>query len=277
MLKGSRQTIKRHNRVFKLLSIMLLLTACAAGGNQAPVQERGASAASGRNYHIVARGETLYSIAWRYSIDYKTLARRNGIDRNYTIYPGQKLYLDRTAPSSASAPSASPKVQQPVQKPVQKPPQAVAVVKPAPVTRSKTPTPPPKPATQTAPPAGDVAWQWPARGQIISNFSSQTSLNKGVDISGRLGEPVLSAAAGTVVYAGSGIRGYGNLLIIKHSERFLSAYAHNHRLLVKEKESVKAGQKIAEMGSSGTDKTKLHFEIRRDGKPVDPLLYLPKR
>nr|WP_202410526.1 peptidoglycan DD-metalloendopeptidase family protein [Pseudomaricurvus sp. HS19] len=264
-----------HSGVFKILSMILLLSACAAGGNQAPVQERGAAMSSGRNYHIVARGETLYSIAWRYAVDYKSLARRNRIDRSYTIYPGQTLYLDRLTPLAA-APQPVPT--RPTAQPAQKP---VAVAKPVPAPRSKTPTvapkPAPKPAARPAVAAGDVAWQWPVNGPVISHFSSQKSLNKGVDLRGRLGEPVLSAAAGTVVYAGSGIRGYGNLLIIKHSERYLSAYAHSRRLLVKEKESVKAGQKIAEMGNSGTDQTKLHFEIRRDGKPVDPLLYLPKR
>ena len=111
----------------------------------------------------------------------------------------------------------------------------------------------------------------------MARFSSLKSLNKGIDIKGGLGEPVLAAAPGVAVYAGSGIRGYGNLLIIKHSERFLSAYAHNSRLLVKEDEVIKAGQKIAEIGNSGTDQSKLHFEIRRDGKPIDPLRYLPKR
>ena len=120
-------------------------------------------------------------------------------------------------------------------------------------------------------------WAWPANGVLISRFSSNGSLNKGIDIAGELGQPVLAASDGTVVYAGSGLRGYGELVIIKHSDTYVSAYGHNRRLLVQEGQKVKAGQKIAEMGSTGTDRVKLHFEVRRQGKPVDPLQYLPKR
>jgi len=122
----------------------------------------------------------------------------------------------------------------------------------------------------------NIKWNWPAQGDVIAKFSLVSPVNKGIDIAGRLGEPVLAAAAGTVVYAGSGLLGYGNLVIIKHNDRYLSAYAHSDRLLVKENQQVKARQPIAEIGSSGTDKVKVHFEIRRDGKPVDPMRYLPK-
>ena len=111
----------------------------------------------------------------------------------------------------------------------------------------------------------------------MSSFQGSNALNKGIDLGGKLGEPVLAAADGQVVYSGSGLRGYGKLLIVKHNETFLSAYAHNDRLLVKEGDFVKAGQRIADMGSSGTDRVKLHFEIRRDGTPVDPLKFLPRR
>src|SRR5690606_28082234 len=120
-------------------------------------------------------------------------------------------------------------------------------------------------------------WQWPAQGQIIARFQSNGSLNKGIDIAGQLGQPVKAAANGTVVYAGRGLLGYGDMIIIKHDETYLSAYAHNSRLLVKEGEQVRTGQTIAEMGNTGTDRVKLHFEIRRRGQPVDPLGYLPKR
>ncbi len=112
---------------------------------------------------------------------------------------------------------------------------------------------------------------------MIARFQSNGSLNKGIDIAGELGQPVVAAANGSVVYAGRGLLGYGDMIIIKHGDDFLSAYAHNSRLLVKEGEQVRVGQKIAEMGSSGTDRVKLHFEIRRRGQPVDPLGYLPKR
>jgi lipoprotein NlpD len=118
---------------------------------------------------------------------------------------------------------------------------------------------------------------WPTNGRIISGFSATDPLRKGIDLAGQLGEPVVAADSGSVVYAGSGLAGYGELVIIKHNEQFLSAYGHNSKLLIKEGDAVKAGQKIAEVGSSGTDSNKLHFEIRKDGKPVDPLSYLPKR
>jgi lipoprotein NlpD len=129
------------------------------------------------------------------------------------------------------------------------------------------------------PPAGPAptGWGWPSNGILIGKFSSNGSLNKGIDIAGDLGQPVLAASDGTVVYAGSGLRGYGELVIIKHSDTYVSAYGHNRRLLVREGQQVKVGQTIAEMGSTGTDRVKLHFEIRRQGKPVDPLQFLPRR
>ncbi|BFM11097.1 peptidoglycan DD-metalloendopeptidase family protein [Simiduia litorea] len=228
----------------------------------APVSDRTSpSPVNPPQYHLVQKGDTLYSIAWRYGVDYKELSVRNGISKGYVIYPGQKIYLDTR---NLNVTSKSPSVK-----------------KPSPAT-SQTSVAKTPPRTVTKPSAAQATyahftWQWPARGRIIRNYSPKSGLNKGIDIEGRLGEPVLSAAPGTVVYSGDGLRGYGKLLIIKHNETFLSAYAHNHQLLVKEGESVKGNQKIAEIGSSGTDTTKLHFEIRREGKPVDPLLYLPKR
>ncbi len=128
-----------------------------------------------------------------------------------------------------------------------------------------------------APGADEIAWSWPTTGaaNILAGFDEQK--NKGVDIGGRAGDPVLAAADGRVVYAGAGLRGYGNLIILKHNNTYLTAYAHNQSLLVKEDQTVRKGQKIAEMGSTDTDRVKLHFEIRRQGKPVDPLKYLPPR
>jgi lipoprotein NlpD len=139
-----------------------------------------------------------------------------------------------------------------------------------------TPPPPTPPAPEPEKSAGtdneDVDWMWPAKGKVLAPF---TEAGKGVDISGRKGAPVLAAAGGRVVYAGAGLRGYGKLVIIKHNNTWLSAYAHNENLLVKEQQDVKKGQKIAEMGSSDTDQVKLHFEVRRQGKPVDPARILP--
>ncbi|WP_235263480.1 peptidoglycan DD-metalloendopeptidase family protein [Nitrincola sp. A-D6] len=132
------------------------------------------------------------------------------------------------------------------------------------------------PSASAAPAAGQPAWRWPVDGQIIRRFSAIEGGSKGIDIAGKSGDPVVAAADGRVVYAGSGLLGYGNLVIINHNRQFLSAYAHNSRILVSENDMVKSGTKIAEMGQTGTDRVQLHFEIRRDGKPVDPLTYLPK-
>lgn len=251
-------------RVFKILSILLCLVSCAY--NNAPVRDVSGRSGNIPSYHTVSKGETLYAIAWRYGLNYQELARRNGINSSYTIYPGQKIYLSGTAPrGGASSPAAG-----------RRPAAAKPAVPPS-SPRSKsttTPTPVSRPAGH---PASQIPWQWPAPGRVIGSFNSQNGLHMGVDIDGRLGESVVAAADGVVVYAGSGIRGYGNLLIIKHNDVYLSAYAHNSKLLVGEKVTVRRGQKIAEIGSSGTDRSMLHFEIRREGKPVDPLQYLPRR
>nr|WP_242487484.1 peptidoglycan DD-metalloendopeptidase family protein [Pseudomonas sp. TH05] len=219
--------------------------------------------------YAVRRGDTLFSIAFRYGWDYKALAARNNIPEPYTIHPGQTIRFDgRTgsAPttvvtSSQSTASSSSKT----------------TVTRRPVGAS--PTIASKPAPAPLPPAGPAptGWGWPSNGILIGKFSSNGSLNKGIDIAGDLGQPVLAASDGTVVYAGSGLRGYGELVIIKHSDTYVSAYGHNRRLLVREGQQVKVGQTIAEMGSTGTDRVKLHFEIRRQGKPVDPLQFLPRR
>jgi lipoprotein NlpD len=131
------------------------------------------------------------------------------------------------------------------------------------------------PAATSAGADDDIAWIWPGKGPVIAEFDEIK--NKGVDLSGSAGDPVVAAADGKVVYAGAGLRGYGNLIILKHNNTYLTAYAHNQSLQVKEDQSVKKGQKIAEMGSSDADKVKLHFEVRRQGKPVDPLKYLPAK
>lgn len=258
------KTVKSLLWVFKILIILLCLVSCAS--NRAPVQDITVAGGSTLSHHIVSRGETLYSIAWRYGLDYKDLASRNGVDRNFTIFPGQKIYLAGTAPKvSAAVPSPARPQANPQPSSQPQPP------------RSKTTTSGPGVTKPVSTPASRVNWQWPAAGRVLAGFSSQKSLHMGVDIEGRLGESVVAAADGVVVYAGSGIRGYGNLLIVKHNDVFLSAYAHNSKLLVEEKTTVRRGQKIAEIGNSGTDRSKLHFEIRREGKPVDPLQYLPKR
>lgn len=220
--------------------------------------------------YVVRKGDTLFSIAFRYGWDYKALAARNNIPLPYTIHPGQTIRFDgRTgsAPTavvtkSGSSSSSSSKT--------------TVFTRPA---GTASPSVASKPAPAPLPPAGPAptGWGWPSNGVLIGKFSSNGSLNKGIDIAGDLGQPVLAASDGTVVYAGSGLRGYGELVIIKHSYTYVSAYGHNRRLLVREGQQVKVGQTIAEMGSTGTDRVKLHFEIRRQGKPVDPLQFLPRR
>jgi len=257
--------------LFNILFAFSLISACSGRKTLAPVSDRTAPSSTKVQYHVVAAGETLYSIAWKYNLDYKNLSKNNGIGRNYRIYPGQKIYLIRTNPALKYRPS----------KPVSS----------ASSSQSRTETKPkvaPKPKekrlenkttvpTKPLPSSNKVFWSWPTRGKVITGFNGNGGLNKGIDIQGNLGEPVLAAASGSVVYAGQGLRGYGKLIIIKHSEKYLSAYAHSRKLNVKEGDTVKAGEKIAEMGSSGTNAVKLHFEIRYDGKPVNPLKYLPQK
>ncbi len=204
--------------------------------------------------HVVRKGETLYSIAWAYGLDYRTVAARNGIRPPYTIYPGQKLLIRKPASPSQNA------------KPITTPTTSTKAMKPA--SRA------PKSAGQK--PLKTVSrWQWPVRGRIINRFKAGDPRRQGIDIAGRAGTPVRAAAAGKVVYSGNGLRGYGNLVIIKHNDIWFSAYAHNQHIRVRENEVVKAGQHIADMGRTGADRVMLHFEIRRNGRPVDPLRYLP--
>ena len=264
-----------------LMLLAALLAGCAGPAGTVPVDDRSRGSArvpqvtSGS--HVVQRGDTLYSIAFRYGWDWKALAANNGLREPFTIYPGQRLSLASRSGSAAPRSSAPAST-------ASRPPSGGAVQS-RPTTPAPTPAPAPRPSSQqtvtqkpasTPAPAALTGWQWPAQGPLIARFQSNTSLNKGIDIAGQLGQPVKAAANGSVVYAGRGLIGYGDMIIIKHDENYLSAYAHNSRLLVKEGEQVKVGQQIAEMGSSGTDRVKLHFEIRRRGQPVDPLGYLPK-
>ena len=218
---------------------------------------------SGNGFHHVKQGETLYSIAWAYGLDYREVASANSIYSPYTIYPGQRIDVSgarRVASASSSVRPTTPASQ------------PTASTSPAVVSAAAVEyTPPPKPV------AKEEAWKWPASGRLIGRFSTTNPVNKGIDIDGALGDAVLATSAGTVVYAGQGLRGYGNLVIIKHNDTYLSAYAHANKILVKEQENVAVGQKIAEIGSTGTTSNKLHFEIRQNGKPVDPLQFLPKK
>jgi lipoprotein NlpD len=231
-------------------------------------------------HYVVQRGDTLYSIAFRFGWDWKALAAHNGLRDPYLIRVGQTIRFDnRPVASNQPVVASAPAVTKPtvVTQPAQSRPPVAVTAPPAaqpakPPVTSTAATTPVTPVTRSA-----SGWSWPTQGAVISRFSSNGSLNKGIDIAGELGQPVLAASDGSVVYAGSGLRGYGELIIIKHSDTYVSAYGHNRRLLVREGQQVKAGQSIAEMGSTGADRVKLHFEIRRQGKPVDPLQYLPRR
>lgn len=260
------------------LTICLLLVSCSHDPSSVIITNlRVPEPTSGQ--HTVKRGETLYSIAWLYNRDFRELGASNGIDPPYTIYPGQKISLTgrRAVVVKAYTPPAARKPQpQPVvsARPAVNKPQKAASARKNDIPVKKHPAPTPAEGKAVTSSSG---WQWPVSGRMISGYSLKMPINKGIDISGKLGEPVAAAASGEVVYAGSDLSGYGRLIILKHNSSYLSAYAHNRELFVNEGDSVKAGQKIAEIGSTGTTEPKLHFEIRRDGKPVDPMGYLPQR
>jgi lipoprotein NlpD len=224
----------------------------------------GVSVQSGAT-HVVAQGDTLYSIAFAHNMDVRSLALANNLATPYTIYPGQRLSVSASG-VSASAIDAVPQI-------------------------------PAAPAGEAAPDSGrrpqaaiderrtgsvntrevdGVIWQWPAEGRLLSTFS-EASAARGIDIAGERGQAVYAAADGDVVYAGSGIQGAGNLVIVRHNERHLSAYMHNSAMLVGEGDRVRAGDKIAEIGSGPNGRDMLHFEVRVDGKPADPVRYLPMR
>lgn len=230
--------------------------------------------ASKPGYYTVRPGDTLIRIALDSGQNWRDVARWNNIENPNIIEVGQVLRITPHAPTANEVAVARPI--------------APSVIVPAPVLPSSATSTgrPPAPSVASLPPVTpapapsaeeELPWGWPTAtaGPIVAGFDEQH--NKGVDIAGKPGDPVLASADGRVVYAGAGLRGYGNLIILKHNNTFLSAYAHNQTLLVKEDQTVRKGQKIAEMGSSDADRVKLHFEIRRQGKPVDPVRYLPAR
>jgi len=275
----------RPGRAFGALSLsvlLIVLAGCTAGW-RAPMETRGdsrvstaparsapapaTSAAIGNAAHYrVRRGDTLYAIAWRSNNDFRDLAGWNRISPPYTIYVGQVL---RLKPPPAARPQRRDKP------PAATPRVAAATpknVKPKTPARSE-----PKKVAQAPPRNAQLAWQWPAPGRITSSFKAGDALRKGIKLDGRPGDPVRAAEAGKVVYSGSGLIGYGRLIIVKHNEKYLSAYGHNRKLLVRQGQQVTKGQKIAELGRANDGQPLLHFEIRRDGKPVNPVALLPRR
>ena len=222
---------------------------------------------SGGQSHTVVRGDTLYSIAWRYSVDYRALALANNLAPPYTIYPNQQLNVNignvsntamNNVPTIPVAPAGAPAIN-------------VGERSAAAAANRRVGSVPTRVVD-------GVNWQWPIEGRVLSGFSANAnSTSKGIDIGGRRGEPVYAAADGDVVYSGRGIQGQGDLIIIRHSARYLSAYSQNSNILVTEGARIRAGDKIAEVGVDQRGSELLHFEVRVDGKPADPSQYLPPR
>ncbi|MEO5736403.1 MAG: peptidoglycan DD-metalloendopeptidase family protein [Variovorax sp.] len=289
------------------LVLTLVIAGCASPRSPAPVEDRGTMAkapapalpgvspmtvdSQGRplagienygkpGYYAVRPGDTIRRIGTETGQRWQDIARWNNLDNPDQIEVGQVLRV--VAPMgatgvAATAPATVPGTTDAAG--VTTRPVTQSTVAPATGATGAT-VKPPVTTSSVAPAAAasgdeDVGWIWPAQGNLIAGFDE--AKNKGLDIGGKAGEPVLASADGRVVYAGAGLRGYGNLIILKHNNTYLTAYAHNQTLLVKEDQSVQKGQKIAEMGNSDADRVKLHFEIRRQGKPVDPARYLPAR
>jgi lipoprotein NlpD len=263
----------------------------------ATAQPPGFENAGKAGYYTVKPGDTMTRIGLETGQSWRDIARWNGLVNPNLIEVGQVLRVVPPLPAVAAAPApaapvpaatviASAKPAAAASAPAAASSSAGATASPvqsstvtttavAPSTVTATPVPPAQGGTAAAPAEDEVALIWPASGVVLAGFDEVK--NKGLDIGGATGDPVLAAADGRVVYVGSGLRGYGNLIILKHNNTYLTAYAHNQTLLVKEDQTVRKGQKIAEMGNSDADRTKLHFEVRRQGKPVDPVKYLPAR
>jgi lipoprotein NlpD len=231
-----------------LVVMPLFFIACTLGeSSYAPVLDANIESVPPAGVYRVQADDTLYSIAWRYGLDYQYLAKINHIAKPYRIEPRQLIQLRKIHGKRALHKVATP-------------------IK---VSRNTS-----KNTVEIEPTANVSQWHWPSKGRVVNYFSLT---NKGINIADDLGSPVKATAAGKVVYSGNGLRAYGNLIIIKHNSKYLSAYAHNRRILVKEGEWIKSGQKIAEMGNTGSREVLLHFEIRKEGKPINPMTYLTVR
>jgi len=230
--------------------------------------------------YYVRKGDTLYAIAFGYGLDAMTVARLNGMSSPYTIYPGQKILLIPPGGGSQNA-ETGPGVQiSALKTPATVTTRATETQQPSDVEISEPPIT--APVTSSAPSVASVTaeptdWNWPTEGRVIRGFVAGDPARNGLDIAGTEGQPVTASSAGQVVYSGNGLIGYGELIILKHSEDMLSAYAHNRVRLVKEGDQVWAGQRIAEMGRNSSDEQLLHFEIRQAGKPINPMTYLPSK
>lgn len=268
-------------KTFIFIFVCVWLCSCSSRHTPAPVSSLGSNPTKyktkkviiKKNHYTVRKGDTLFSIAFSANADIRVLARINKLKSPYTIYPGQKIVLNKkyNKPKKPNKSLANPKlskqlINKSTKKELDKSKQQEYVRK-----RGSN-----KKNLSKRNYRNLIYWSWPVKGTIIKRFSIKENGFKGIQIKNRKGTPVSAAADGVVVYAGNALRGYGNLIIVKHNEEYLSAYAHNAKILVKEHQSIKVGQKIAEMGSTGAKITALRFEIRFKGKAVNPAHYLPK-
>ena len=274
--------MKSQYALYVVVFIAILFSGCSSRHIPAPVSSLNTNVNDFQkginingNKYTVQKGDTLYSIAFSAGKDFRTLAKNNSIPSPYIIYPGQIILLVKPGNTMAiantvknkknSRTKTKQKVNKKLKKVLDQPKQREYVQKQANKIVSNA-----KPSSSSK-----VKWFWPAKGKVTKRFSNKENGYKGLQIANRTGASVLAAAQGTVVYAGNALRGYGNLIILKHNDDYLSAYAHNSKLLVREKQKVKAGQKIAEMGKSESSVTALRFEIRYRGQAVNPAKYLP--
>jgi len=247
---------------FLLILLPTLLICSCSSDYLAPISERDNAPNWRPREYQIKPGDTLYSIAWEFGLDYRELARWNHIAAPHKIVTGSQLAL--SAPTTSNQRNTQTKH---YAKTGGSPPQRVTTT----ATKKK------YRSTTTANRSTKVRWHWPTTGNLIATFSPKLGHNRGLNIAGKLNQPIKAAASGVVVYAGEGLKSYGKMIIVKHSEQYLSAYANNNAMNVREGQRVNSGETIARMGRRNDGKTMLHFEIRRNGKPVDPQKYLPKR
>ncbi len=266
--------VSRYFFVCIIMVFSLMVSGCLSDVSYAPVSNAWTSPKAKGSTYTVKKGDTLYSIAWGFGLDYRALAVANNLSSPYAIRPGEKLIMTTVAhgayslsppkvtttkPAVASSPSKAVILQ-----PVTSQRRVVKLYRPIKAVKRK-------PALKVWP---APKWRKPAWGRVVQGFSNTLAGNKGINIAGRLGEPIWASSGGIVVYSGDGVRGYGNLVIIKHNNSYLSAYAYNQRSLVRVGQSVVPGQRIALMGRNTSGRAMLHFEIRKNGRPVNPMRYL---
>ncbi len=246
-----------------LLAVVTSLVGCASAPSSKPTR----AVLPAPTFYTVQSGDTISKIAMRYGLDYQNIARMNQVGSDYVIYVGQRLRLLDSGTRAQVVPIA---------------PDRPLTAQPLPAGSTSSPAPtaytPPQVVSQPSSTAayGTIAWRWPTDNAVTQSFNVSQQI-KGLRFSGNAGDPVRAAAEGTVIYSSNGLPEYGNLVLIQHANGYITAYAHNQRLLVQEKTKVSAGQQVAEMGSSGTNRVMLEFQVRLNGKPMDPSLVLPKR